>query len=233
MSLPYPLDYQNLLQVGPSSYSDGTRVAMRGGNFGETVVQELFGKYFELTRRQMVFSAVTTSAVQLTNVSTFSNGPCLWNRLSSNKLVIPLILNLFPATNATVGSWAIGPLAVGAIVGTGDSAGTNLPFATFTNQTPVPMALGKGACYSYFAAATVTLTAAASMTRVMDLGMGQFAAATNAVTGMPVQFSYDFHGALVLGPGTAISVGYGATYSATNTYNVTIVFAEVPLPVGY
>ena len=50
------------LRVGPQTGADGSILAQRGGKYGEEVVQQAHGKYYEPTSRGSVYSAQTCNA---------------------------------------------------------------------------------------------------------------------------------------------------------------------------
>lgn len=235
MSLPYPLDYQNLLQVGEATYSDNGRVAMRGDNFGGTVVNQLFGHYTELTLRKHVFCAKTAAAIAMCSISTATNTPTLWNKTSSGRILIPLTLNMTIQAAATNTSWISQGLCASFVQSAGDSAATGMTFATFTNVTPVPMAIGKSSCQAYFAGAVMTMTSP-TLTSHYDLPFSQYLIGSTLTAEAPMTFStisHDFQGQIVMPPGTAIVFGSTSTTLSTVTYNFSLTFAELPIPVGF
>lgn len=220
------LDYIRQVQAGVQNVSDGSQNPLRGGNYGELIVADLWGKYGELTRRGLVFAARSGAAAAIPVNTTLTNAPTLWNPASSAKLVVPLKI-MFSA--AALGTYVIDGFTVSYVTATGDTAAAALPIITFTNIAPINVLLGKGAAATTkFANATVTWTT--NPTALMDIGLGQNLQGT-AANGEPYKLVYDFEGALALPPGTAISIG-AATAATSATYWTTILFAELPVFAG-
>lgn len=219
------VDILRQVQTGPQNVSDQTTGILRGGSYGELITARLGGKYGELTRRGLVFSARSGAAAAIPIYSTATNSPTLWNPTSSNKLVMPLILNM---SMATMGTNIIAGFLLCYLTQVGDTVATGLPLATFTNIAPINVLLGKGVTSATkFANAVVTFTT--QPTPIMDLGIGQWDNGTQA-NGEPYTMTFDFDGALIMPPGTSISVGGIA--ASSNTWWTSILFAELPIPPG-
>ncbi len=215
-------DTEKLAKVGPGDYSDGTEVVFRAGKNGELIVQQLFGNYAELAQRGYVFVARSGAAAAIPVNTTLTNSPTLWNPADSGKLVIPLLLNL---SCVNIGTYVEDGFTVSYLTSTGSTVATGLPLATFTNIAPVSTLLGAGkTATTKFANGTVTFTTQPAA--LMDLGMGQNVQGT-AANGEPYNLSFDFRGAIIMRPGTSISIG-AATAASSATYWASIVFAEVP-----
>lgn len=218
------VDFSNILQIGPRNLSDGDRAVLRGGSYGEVIVSELWGKYGELSRRGLVYAARSGAAAAIPINTTLTASPTLWNTASSGKLVVPLKV-LFSA--ATLGTYVIDGFTVSYLLNAGDGVGTGAPVVTFTNLPPVNVLLGKGnSASTKFANATVTFTTQPAA--LMDVGLGQWLNGVAAV-GQPYALAYDFDGAVMMPPGTTISIG-AATAASSATYWTTILFAELPMP---
>jgi hypothetical protein len=208
---------------GPSLTQENTPGFLRTGSYGELIVQQLFGKYAELTRRGYVYAAHSAAAATIPVNTTLTNSPTLWNKASSGKLVYPLQLMLSPAA---IGTPVIQGFTISWLKNTGDGVGTGAPIVTFTNVAPSPCLIGRGACSAFFAPATDTFTTQPAA--LMDIGLGYWLSGT-AATGAPSFWMYDFDGTVVMPPGTSISLG-SATAASSITYWTTIIFAELPLP---
>jgi hypothetical protein len=193
------------------------------GTYDELLVSNVLGKYAELTRYGKVFIAKSGAAAAIPIQSTLTNSPTLWNPSTSGKFVFPLMLTINPGV---IGVPVLTGLTISQLLATGETVGTGLPIATFTNITPVPALLGRGTCVTKFANATVTFTT--NPTLIADLGIVHWLEGT-AAEGVLQAVSFDFDGLICMPPGTSISIG--AIAATSTTFWTTIYFAE--LPVGY
>lgn len=210
--------------AGP--YMRGAPVYLRTGDFGETVNLPGGSDYQELTRQGFVFTARSGAAAAIPINTTLTNSPTLWNAASSGKILIPMFINL---SVAAIGTPALQGFSVSWLKNTGDSIGTGAAIVTFTNIAPSSNLIGRGACSARFANATVTFTTQPAV--LMDLGVNHWLEGTAASGGI-ANTSYDVRGAIVMPPGTSISVGCPTAASST-TYWTSIVFAELPVPLGF
>lgn len=201
-------------------FTDDMEMPLGGDNWGNQLVSNFGPKYLEWSRRGYIFTARPTAAAALIIFSTATNAPTLWNPEGSNKLVVPLFLNLHPV--AVTSAVHTGVL-VGLKSACGATAATGAPFPTFTNKAPTcnTPAAGKTAS-AKFADNVVTFTAIP--TTFVDLGMYQAAA------GLPIDPHYEFNGELALGPGDAMTIMGQA--ASVNTYWMSLIFAELPLAAG-
>lgn len=212
--------------TGPAVKNDGDFSAGRGGNYGESIVSQLFGKYLELSRRNLVFVARSGAAAAIPINTTLTNSPTLWNPADSGKIVVPLRLQL---SVAAIGTPVLTSLTLSYLTNTGSVVATGNPLATFTNIAPKCVSLGKGsAATTKFANATVTFTA--NPTALMDIGIHHWLEGT-AGSGQMGEIFHDFDGTLVMPPGTSISVG--ATAATSTTFWTSILFAELAVPNGF
>lgn len=220
------LDPVMTTQEGELRPSAGAIGFERVGSFGEQVVSEMWGKHGELCRRGRVFAGIGAAAAAVPIATTLTNGPCLWNPASSDRLVVPLRILL---SVGAIGTPVLQGFTISYLKDTGDNIGTGAPIVTFTNIPPVNMLIGKGlTAKAKFAGAVVTFTTQPA--RLMDLGFGHFMEGTPASGQLVSQFYHDFDGSLMLPPGTSISLG--STIATSTTYWTTILFAELPLPSG-
>jgi len=196
---------------------------LRTGSYGELIVQPLFGKYAELSRRGYVYAARSAAAATIPVNTTLTNSPTLWNKASSGKLVYLLQVLFSPAA---IGTPVISGLTLSWLKNTGDGVGTGAPIVTFTNVAPNPCLIGRGACSTAWAPATDTFTTQPAA--LMDLGLGYWLSGT-AATGSQITYIFDFDGTVVMPPGTSVSIG-SATAATSVTYWTTLIFAELPLP---
>lgn len=207
--------------VGP--IDDGVSAEVPGGKFGGLGVSALGPQYLEWTMRGYMFSTLTSPAAPaaLPIYSTATNSPTLFNPPDSNRMVIPIRLNLGLAAIATYldDSYMLAYTPSAAYPATGGT------FASFTNIAPINLKLNGPACRARYANAEVTWTT--QPTPLMNLGISSWAAGTEANLEFKY-IGYDFDGMLVLTPGTAISV-VGVVASST-TYVTSFIFAELPLP---
>jgi len=225
MSVPGTVDYLRLSQVGPQNASDGAQIPQRAGSYGELIVNALGGKYMELCRRGYVFAAVGAAAAAVPIATALTNSPTLWNPADSNKIVVPLSVQL---SLGVIGTPVLQGFTISYLISTGSTVATGLPLATFTNITPTCLRLGQAAtATTKFAGAVVTFTVQPA--RLMDLGFGHLLEGAAASGQLVSQFGFDFDGRLLMAPGTSISLG--STIATSTTYWTTIIFAEIPLVV--
>lgn len=224
------IDYGNLLQVGPRNLSDYDRLCLRGDSYGALVVNRLLGKYAEMAREAVVYSAKSGAAAAIPLDSAPLNTPTLWNPMSSNKLVVPLKVTLSAATQPA--TYIINGFSLSYLAATGSTAATGSLIETFTEIAPVGATLGKSATpTTRFAHAAVSFLATALPAPIMDLGMGQWMTAAGT-DGRPYKFVYDFDGALLMPPGTAIVLACAQAASVA-TYWATFLFAELDVPASW
>ena len=221
------LNLQKTQITGIQNIADNQNIYGSAGNWGQSLVGAVYGKYGETTRRGMNFSARSGTAASIPVNSAISNSPTLWNPASSGVVVFLQKINL---SQAALGTPVIQGFTLGYVLSTGDAAGTNLPLATFTPITPINNLLGKGsAAKAKFAHATVTFTA--NPPAFMDIGLGMEVDGVAAYAA-PYQLTFDLDGMLVLPPGTAVVLG-SATAASSMTYWVTYTWSELPTPLGF
>jgi hypothetical protein len=215
-----------VIQTGPASRSDGDFSAMRGGNYGEGSVAQFWGKYTELVRRGVVFSAPVAAAAAVPIATTATNAPSLWNPSDSGKIVIPLEILL---SLGAVGTPILQGFVLQYLTLVGNLVATGLPVATWTNVAPTNLLLGKGlVSTTKFSPAVSTYTV--NPARLMDLGFGHLLEGAAASGQLYSKFSHEFDGKLIMPPGT--SIHFCSTIATSTTYWTTIIFAELPLPAG-
>jgi hypothetical protein len=208
------------LQVGAQTVNDGGLANQRGDNYGCEVVQELNGRYAEVTRRgqKFNFSVAAAAAILLTN--TTANGPTIWNPSGSGKILYIDKLEL---------SWVAGTITVSSLVwnitkNAGAVAATGSPILTFTNVLPAPAMAGSGTSSKMFwAPVTSTFTAAPAFYRATGINM--------IAAGASVPFVATYDGDFAVYPGTAVTLNC-AVATTTATFWTTIMGTEVDMPVG-
>lgn len=210
--------------VGP--LQKGSQAYLRTSDMGEQVTVPGASDYYEWTRQGFVFTARSGAAAAIPINTTLTNSPTLWNAASSGKVVVPMFLAL---SVAAVGTPVLTSLSVSYLANTGDGIGTGAPIVTFTNVAPISNMLGRGACKTRFANATVTFTTQPAV--IMDTGVTHWLEGT-AATGLLINTQYDFKGSIIMPPGTSISIGAPTTATST-TYWTSIVFAEFPAYLYY
>lgn len=180
--------------------------------------------YQEWTRLGYVFTARVVTAAVLLATATSGNAPAIWNPASSGKLVIPLFLRICKHTPGTAAS---GGIVLGYKQGCGDEIATGGAVVTWTNVAPTCNLIGSSkSCVTKFAPAVSTYTAAPAL--FMDTGFSYNM--STAVANDAAVFLLDFKGSVMLQPGALMSV-HGMPVSVA-TYTTSIVFAEIPMPVG-
>ncbi|MFA5377266.1 MAG: hypothetical protein WC455_16065 [Dehalococcoidia bacterium] len=210
---------EGLQSLGPGQAGDPSL-----GSYGQLLTSDIWGKYGELCRRGLVFSAPVAAAAAVPIATTLTNAPAIWNPASSNKIVIPLrvIMSL-----GAIGTPILQGFTVSYLINAGDNIGTGAPVVTWTNVAPTNLLLGKGqAATTKFAPAVSTYTTQPA--RLMDCGFGHHLEGSAASGQLYSQFYYDFEGALILPPGATMHIG--STIATSTTYWTTILFAEISKP---
>jgi hypothetical protein len=133
--------------------------------------------------------------------STTSPTCALWNPLGTNKIVVPISIQLGVAATATA---AITTLALSQVVNTGAAFATGLPIAAWTDATVYNGRISRGGGTGIgnagrIGVATTTLTAAGNT--FYELGFSQ---ATTALAAGLVWIEHDFNDKIALDPGTLI-----------------------------
>ena len=210
--------------IGP--LGKGAQSYMRSSDMGEQVIVPGASDYYEWTRQGFVFTARSGAAAAIPINTTLTNSPTLWNAASSGKVVVPMFLGL---SVAGVGTPALQGFSISWLANTGDGVGTGAPMATFTAIVPTSNLIGRGACKTRFANAAVTFTVQPAA--LLDTGINHWLEGA-AASGTVSNILWDFKGAVIMPPGTAISVGCPTTASST-TYWTSIVFAEFPAYLYY
>lgn len=129
--------------------------------------------------------------------STTSPTFALWNPLGSNKILIPIALQVGVAATGTP---AITTLGLGQVANTGSAAATGSPITVFTDATVYNGRIGRsGGNGGRIGVATTTLTAAANF--FYELGFSQ---ATTSLAAGWVGMTHKFNGDIALEPGSLI-----------------------------
>lgn len=200
-------------QVGPQTLADGTGLQpVRQGHFGETVVQDLHGRYYEQSYRGNTFFAASQAVATTTvGLATTYTGLCISNPVGSGInmgiLQASLMQSVIQATQ--IEAYAIA---------TGFNAATNV-----THTTPLvthPCLVGSGKNSSGLADTSATLPTAPFYT----LFLTNTATATQNALGVTV----DLNSSIVLSPGGyALFVTPGQASVAGLWFG--FVWEEVPL----
>lgn len=216
----------NQVQVGnipASSLPDNQLVTALGAQSGETVVAELHGKYYTMTKRGNLYLGSSASGgIALIVPATTGGHPTLWNPSGSgfNAVLVRLQLSYVSGTNApTAIEWAITNNA-------GSQVGTAAPVSTFTNVPPTNAKLGSGNISAMKWAPTVnTFAAAPAYLCPTGIALDTMAAAS---TNAPFVNIIDYDGTMILTPGNALSL---CTQAATTTalFQVGLFWYEMPI----
>jgi hypothetical protein len=197
-------------QVGPQVFSDGSEAPLRLGKQGDQIVSELHGRYTEAVMRGRVFTA--NPAASITPPATFTNTAAtftLYNPQSSGVMLSVLeFLAMFtaPPAGAVVLAWMANLLP------------TTSPPGSTTAVTVRNCLLGAAGNSAAFVYSVATLNAAPVMVRPA----GSIVAA-GAIT--PPCIKDEIAGALVLLPGTSISLNSNAAVSILPS----ITWEEIPI----
>jgi len=220
-------------QVGAQLATPGQPTNLKSNPWGDLVVTQIGGTYFDWAVRGYIFAARSTSAVTLDFIGTLTQVPTLWNK-TPGTLIVPLMLNLTPVL-ATVAAAPGFSAAVGYLTTPGFVTNSSY-LATIVNQTPVSTALGNPISRSptaYFSGAA-TIGTAGIAKPWFSLGEGIVGNATAGTAAWsPSYYTYDFQGVCVVWPGQAICFGTEATLATAVSSWMTLIYAELPLPASF
>jgi hypothetical protein len=209
---------------GLQNLSPGANALASLGSWGQVLTSDLYGKFGELTRRGLVYTGITAAAASILTTATTGNNPAIWNPASSGKLVVPLRVLM---SLGGIGTPILQGFTANVVTNAGDNIGTTAPVVTWTNIAPVNCLIGKGAAATTKFSGAVS-TFAAAPTKIMDLGFGHLLEGAAATGQLYSEFYYDFDGCPMLPPGTVMSIC--STIATSMTFWVTIMFAELPMP---
>ena len=200
-------------QTTNTSLPQGGQQQPRGGKLGETVMQELHGRYYETTYNKAMFSAANQAAMTTSAaLTTTYTGLSLSNPINSN---VNLVL-------CKVGVAAIlaqtSPLAVGLLAGI--NAGTNVTHTTAL--TPANNFIGQPAGQGK-ADSSATLTG----TPVLLQLLGSFGTGATTVDQADA-FTVDLEGSIVIPPGGYVAL-YTSAASAASSLLASFSWEEVPV----
>lgn len=190
-----------------------------GGQFADSIVSELVGKYYYLTRAGLVYNLSTLVAGVAIPISTATAQTfMLWNPAGSTKNLVPLLLNF----SYVAGTSVAGSIGISRLPNAGSAIGAaGAPISAFTETVPGNCLLGGGTGQVRGSLAATTIAA----TWFQTLGMTESAlVGTTAMNPQLVQ--YDFQGSLIIPPNNAIVVVGSAATGAT--VSVSMIFAELP-----
>lgn len=217
------VDFGSAISVGPpKNLSDTTVTNFTGGNMGELIVSDIWGKYGEFCRRGWIYT-VSGTLLTIPVYTTLTNGPALWNPAGSGKLVVPLKMML---SAGGLGTPVITGIVGCYLNGAGSTAATGAPVITWTNIAPIGTFLGKQqTATTMFANAVVTYTTQPAA--FYHTGFNMYKSGTDAIS-LPITLVHDFDSAVMLYPGSLIAFG-GTPAATSTTYITSIMFAEIPL----
>lgn len=210
-------------QVGPALVaSDSDKPMPRADNWQNLMVSEFGGKWLDMARRGLLWSAGSNTALPIPIYSTPTNSPTLWNPSGSGRLLVVAKIGLAMVAGATIPDAGFGILwtySAGA-----PPAATGATFATFTQISPFNLVDGSLDTVVRYGQA-MTWTAAPTTVQWMDLS--QFTLGTAASAGFG-KTGIDPDGLIIVPPGTAISV-VSSVASAT-TWMPSFTYANLPMP---
>lgn len=205
------------VQTGPQTSADGnTSAILRNGRNGELITGDQNGKFYEQASRGNVYSyGVASQAMLLTN--TTGNVPTIFNPTGSGVNVSIQQLRL---------TWISGTTVVGGLIwcstaNAGAAPATGSPILTGTHVAPVKMN-GFGASSSLVRWYPSVCTFTAAPVFFAATGIHQM---TTALTGI---WQDNVDGAIVVAPGSALSLCYTVTTS-TALFAVSIIGIEIPI----
>lgn len=204
--------------------TDGNNYPYPQGKQSEQIVTELHGKYYPWAYRGRVFIGATPiSGVAIPISSTVAPTPVLWNPIGSGVNAV-----LIRYTSAyTGGTGVVTGFGYYALTNAGSQIGTAAPVVSFAGTTPANAMIGGGANSKvrWSSTGTVTLIAAGTLVRPMNLGQA-VAAATS--TNLPQGgVSEDFEGTMIIPPGVLFYPA--ATAASGATFAQTLIWYEAPV----
>ena len=203
---------------------DGDLLNFAAGSYGDLQVSEFWGKYGTLARKSVVYSARVATAASIVANSALTNAPTLWNPAGSGKWLFPLKI-LFSV--GAVGTPILQGFTLSYLNNAGSTIATAGPVPTATFVATVPMKLGGAISAMLWAPAAITFTTNPAI--LMDLGIGHHLEGA-AASGQHYTLMHDFDTELLIPPGSLICLG--STIASSTTYNVTILYAELPMSVS-
>lgn len=215
------MQFQGMIRTLREAFNASTPEMVGLGPHSEMLVNQLFGKYYALTRRGLVYIHSTVVAGVAIPISTTTAPPFgVWNKSDSGKLLVPLLYSCAYVSGTAVQTG----IGISLLTGTGSNLATAAPLSAITEVAPRNALIGLGDAARCVGFSATTLTAAA--TWLQSLGMNTF---TGAAT-VPVDISspkvYDFEGMLQLPPGNLIHTVGNAASGAL--YGQTLIVAELP-----
>ena len=206
-----PLPVQGL--VGPTGPSvAGSPQQLRFGPTGELVANDGFGKYYEMTRLGLVFTACGNVAGSALLTATSTTTSCaIYNPPTSGKRAILIKTALgYVSGTGTAGAivYSINTSPVNTVSGTA---------MTITNNLNPPVA---SSLIQAFTTATVT-----AMTLLRPAKYSQVIMPATA-TWAPFQLDEDFDGSIVVNPGGAFGIGGNVALGTVVIYSVS--WIELP-----
>lgn len=206
--------------VTAPTLADGVDAYVRLNNSGAVLISALHGRWYELTRRGMVFIASTAIAgLALPIYSATAQLFMIWNPANSG-YNLELICAAFGKVSTTGSD---GHICWGYKTGMGSGLGT--PCSAYTAGTPVNALLGaNGDTVTNFAPATATVTAPSYL---RNSGITQTEVA-DAQISPPYQLVEDFEkNPLIIAPGSAIFACQ--SIAASTVWGVAVTYARVPV----
>ncbi len=209
--------------VGPRFQADGNTATQdfRQGAHGETIVQQLSGKYAETTKRGNVYSAFATGLTPTTAISGTTSAPLvLYNPVGSSKRLKILKVSYGQAATGTLGT---GMAFHCGFTINGPTASQSNTVPTGTGVTPANMDIGGPNASVATVLSTATLNAAAKalypfIQQTESVG-GTTATALNTCV-------EDVDGAIVLEPGAGYTVGTVSAAGSSPLVDIGIVWEE-------
>src|SRR5271157_1300333 len=212
---------------------DGQQVALNSDNWGNNKDSQVGGMYMEWVRRGWVFTAKATASVIFDNLSTLATVPVLWNRLSQNKIVVPMFLraNWTPGTVANTGDY--GCVALGALSNAGDAinaayitaAPNNIGTSNIVNR-PIYTPTAIFAPLAILASASVAYSGP-----FYNTGVGYTVPGTvGGAAAFLAPISVNFQGEVQIAPGGAIAFGLDTAQATAAIFtSLYVTWAELPM----
>lgn len=207
--------------IGEQSLSSGGLRSLRAGQHGQQMVGNIFPDFFELLLRGRVYAYHVASQALLLAATTGGH-PTIVNPVGSGVVWLPIALRL----GFISGTTTISGLVWRQTLNVGGGAATGAAILTATLVAPVNALLGGGGvtpkCLWSPTTNTFTAAPAAFMSTGINLG-----AADPSVGG---DLGRMYYGEWGVAPGAAVSLCATVT-TTTSLFQITIIGAEVPLPV--
>lgn len=221
---------QSELRAGEIKITSGVVDTWRSGPYGEGIVSELQGRYFELARYGRIFhtmvKGVTIAATHNTPIAAVTATPILGflNPIGNTKAAVLLRVGFSTVSGTPAGGQAV-LNAIGGVTTPPSTAATGSIFSAIVGNTS---ASPQGSTMR--PENNVALTALAPIVGNEVLLVGAAAAAAAAGNGGPGPAGEDIGGSIIVPPATLLALMAGTGAGTTWIVNASLTWAEIDWP---